>query len=226
MRFFFLAALLFPAVASAHTLNMSYLDVQQQQDRIQMTAVFHPHQALVIAGLSHDESDPHEGGFAELIPELEEHRDLIAAYAESHVRITANDEPCVWAPEVVSIPATELEALADGITIVGDIICVTEPITGLMIHTSLFFDAFPSSLIVVRLEYPDGFAEKLTLTTENREGELLLDAKPRGFPTTEITTPPQNTSRTATITGWILFMCLVVGAGVAIYRTNMASPKE
>ncbi len=225
MRLFLLALLLIPSIASAHTLNMSYLDVQQLPDHIRMTAVFHPHQALVVAGLTHDEADPHEGGFADLIPELQEHSDLLAAYAVEHITITANDESCTWSPEQVDVPDDELDALADGITIVGDIACNTEPISGLAMSTSLFFDAFPKSLVVVRLEYPDGFADKLTLTSDTREGELLLDAKPPAAPEAEAA-PPEDASRLATIIGWIVFVMILAGVGTTIYRTNIASPKE
>lgn len=194
-----------------------------------MTAAFHPHQALVIAGLAHDEHDAHEGGFANLIPELQEHADLIAAYAATHVTIAANNEACEWNPSRIDVPNTELDALADGVTITGPITCDTEDlIPALHIGTSLLFDAFPDTHIIVRLEYPDGFADKLTLTSREPQGRLALDAAP---PSTipAPTVPemaPVATSRTATVIGWGIIAFIALAAGAMVYRMNMASPKE
>lgn len=190
-----------------------------------LTAALHPHQALVIAGLQHDTGDHHEGGFAELIPELQEHGDIIAAYAATHVTIAANDRECEWNPDRINVPSTELDALADGITVSGFIACDTAPIPALIIGTSLLFDAFPASQVIVRLEYPDGFADKLTLTSHSPQGRLALETKSAGILTADAE-PQHGTSRMATIIGWIVLTLALTGLGFAIYRMNIASPKE
>lgn len=226
MRFLISIAMLVIALpASAHTINVTYLDVQQMPEGIVLTTAFQPHQALVIAGLRHDDHDMDEGGFADLIPALKQRGDVIAAYAATHITITANDDVCDWDPTRFTVPDTELNALADGVTVSGTVTCTTGPVSELQVSTSLLFDAFPTSQTIVRLEYPDGFADKLTLTAKSPQGRLALETKP-SVERSDAVEAQSDSSRIATILGWAVLLLVVCGAGFAVYRMNIASPKE
>jgi ABC-type nickel/cobalt efflux system permease component RcnA len=97
--------------------------------------------------------------------------DTVEAYVEDHLTISRGGEGCVWQVQKQDVPSTELEAVADGVTLSGEVSC---PSSGdrLMVASSIFVDGFPGQTTVLRLELPNGFAERGVLDRSHLSREL------------------------------------------------------
>jgi hypothetical protein len=140
----------FPSITSAHPLDVSYLDVGYATSTgLTLTAALHPHEAYTLL--------PNASPFN--LQQLQKHGDLISAYAQDHVQVTRSGYVCTWHAENATTPNTELDAIADGVTVFGTLDC---PGTGtvLRLSSTLFLDIFPHQTTMVRLDLPNGYAER------------------------------------------------------------------
>jgi hypothetical protein len=226
MRFFLALLLLIPSVARAHAVTLAYVDIRPATEASPMvlTVAIHPHQALLLVGATHGEGEE-AFGFADQIPELQEHADVIGAYLQTHFRVSANGTLCTWEPTRVDVPGTELESLADGVSMSAPLICEGES-KALDIESTLFTDAFAEQQTVVRIETPEGFAERLLLDRETTSGSIDISEQALAdvVPSEAVTRPP--TSDVIQIAGWIVLGVAVLVIAIVAYRTNIASPKE
>jgi hypothetical protein len=228
MRFLLIAlVLLVPSPASAHAVTLAYIDIRPATEASPtlLTVAIHPHQALLLVGAPHDAQSGEEEPFAEQIPLLHTHADVVAAYLKEHVTITATGTPCAWEPTRVEIPDTELGALADGVAMTAPLVC-EGGMESLEIASTLFIGAFQGQQTVVRLETPEGFAERLLLDAQHTTGTLALSPKAIA----DVLPPPEpsrpNASTLLQIAGWTVFFIMIGTVSVVAYRTNIASPKE
>lgn len=150
---------LFGRVVSAHPLDVAYFDISQTPTSTWLTVAVHPYQAfeLVRAG----KKIPFD------LRQLAERQDLITAYVSDHVSLRQEKIPCVWSPESAHVPLTELDAVADGVTIAAPVQC-QEPVRTLEVGSDIFLDGFPTQSNILRLEFPEGFAEKGKMDAANR----------------------------------------------------------
>lgn len=172
MRFLFVAASVFAVwigyapAASAHPLDVAYFDIAASaSSTARLTVAVHPYQAfeLVRAG----KAVPFD------LKELQAGGSLVAAYVGDHVRIRVGERECAWEPEDVRIPATELEAVGDGVTLAGDVRCLADP-SRLTIETDMFLAGFLDQSNVVRQEHDGGFNEIATLGKSRRSVDVDL----------------------------------------------------
>ncbi len=150
-------------VAQAHPLDVAYLDFgHTSSSPLLLTVAVHPYQAFeLVRGGSGERFD---------LKQLQAHGDLITAFVEDHVEVSRDGRSCTWRPSDAHTPDTELDAVADGVTVAGDLACAgTGPLT---VTTDLFLEGFPSQTNIVRLEYPNGFADKATLGRTTRSTPL------------------------------------------------------
>lgn len=226
MRFLLAFLLLVPSVAQAHAVTLAYVDIRPATDASPMllTVAIHPHQALLLVGATHGEEEE-EFGFADQIPLLQERANLVGAYLQEHFRISANGTPCTWEPTRVDVPGTELESLADGVSMSAPLVCAGES-NVLDVESTLFTDAFADQKTIVRIQTPEGFAERLLLDRETTAGSVNLSEQAIAdvVPPEAATQPPASTA--AQIMGWVILAGALLTIGVVAYRTNIASPKE
>lgn len=178
---FFVSALLAIALCftvaqkvSAHPLDVAYFDFSTTPTSTWLTVAVHPYQAfeLVRAG----QKIPFD------LTRLAARQDLVAAYISGHVSLkqnTESGESCSWEPDTAHVPSTELDAVADGITIAAPIVC-PHAIQKLHLESDIFFEGFPQQSNIVRLEYPQGFAEKGSIDLKTHQFEFDIPAYSSG----------------------------------------------
>lgn len=154
----------------AHPLDVAYFDFSTTPTSTWLTVAVHPYQAfeLVRAG----------GKIPFDLKRLASRQELVAAYISGHVALTQNTksgENCSWEPDVAHVPSTELDAVADGVTIAAPVIC-PQTIQKLHLESDIFFEGFPQQSNIVRLEYPQGFAEKGSIDIKTHQFELEIPA--------------------------------------------------
>jgi len=151
------ALMLLPsAFVAAHPLDVAYFDFSRTATATVLTVAIHPYQAYeLVRGANLKPFD---------LAALRAKGDLVSAYVQNHVEITS----CTWEAGDAFVPSIELDAVADGVTIFGPLDC--EPVNPkqLTLRTDLFLERFPNQTDIVRLEYPDGFAEKATIDRSRR----------------------------------------------------------
>lgn len=144
-----------PKFVFAHTLDVAYLDIGiTTSSQLTLTVALHPYQAFELV----------RGGDVTRfnLKRLQERGDLIAAYTGEHVHVTRDGQECSWDAQDAHTPSTELEAVADGVTIVGALDCSGQDME-LAITSTLFLEGFPSQTTIIRLEQPESFADRATL---------------------------------------------------------------
>lgn len=226
MRAFLVTLFLIPQIAAAHPVTLAYMDFRPATDAspLLLTIAIHPHQALLVVGLSHDE-ESEEFGFADQIPLLQEQADIVGAYLQAHTAITAQGVSCTWEPTQVDIPDTELGALADGVSMTAPLTCEGSTDT-LEITSTLFTDAFKDQQTIVRVETPEGYADRLLLDRETTQGMLYLSKTALAD-----VLPPDASMAPAPapvllFAGWAILVIALITIATVAYRTNIASPKE
>lgn len=158
-----IAWVFFAFPASAHPLDIAYLDIgRSSSGALTLTVALHPYQAfeLVRAGRSVRFD----------LESLRQNGDLVSAYAEEHVSVTSDGLPCSWSPGPALTPGNELEAVADGVTIAGPLDCPSED--RVTIGSTIFLDGFPKQTSVIRRETPDGYQEIATLNRDRRSAAV------------------------------------------------------
>jgi ABC-type nickel/cobalt efflux system permease component RcnA len=165
----------------AHPLDIAYLDFSHSSSsETTLTVAVHPYQAfeLVRAGQN----------IRFALSPLQKGSKLVAAYIADHVSVTSASGPCSFQPSDAIVPNTELEAVADGITAAAILSCPDPNPTALNVTSSLFIEGFPNQSSIIRLEFPNGFADRAT-----------LDAKTRGtrVDLSEIINPASSSTETS-----------------------------
>lgn len=152
--------------AAAHPLDIAYLDFSvPTPSTLALTVAVHPYQAfeLVRSG-SATRFD---------LKKLQENAELISAYVEDHVTVQRDGQGCHWDVQPAYTPDTELESVADGITVSGALSCPGSERT-LLVESTLFLEGFPNQTSILRLETPDGFADRSTLNHQTLRQTLDL----------------------------------------------------
>lgn len=156
----------FAAPVFAHPLDVAYLDFAASSTSMSLTVAIHPYQAYELVRGKKD--DPRFD-----LKVLKKHGDIVSAYVQDNVTVLRNGKACDWSPADAYTPDTELDAVADGVTVAGQLIC---PGTGMVLsaRSTLFLAGYPSQTAVLRLDLPDGYAERKILDRTTREGEINL----------------------------------------------------
>lgn len=158
----FLFSIAIPAVA--HPLDVAYLDFGKTTDgQLTLTAAVHPYQAFELV------RDTSVVRFE--LAKLQKNGDLISAYVQDHVRVTRGGAPCEWQAGSANTPPTEIEAIGDGVTVAGELACQSDA-SDVLVESTIFLDGFPSQTTVLRLDLPDGFADRVTLDRSHRTGSV------------------------------------------------------
>jgi nickel/cobalt transporter (NicO) family protein len=209
------ASLFLASPAWAHPLDVAYFDFSKSSSTIELTVAVHPYQAFQL--IRGDKNIPFD------LKKLQENGELIAAYVGAHTELASGGGLCDWLVDTAHTPPTELEAVADGVTVTGPVTCHTTP-SALVLKTNLFVDAFPGQNNIVRLELPDGFAERTTLTRERDQYEINLGdlASTASSSTTTSTTPIHSLNDYATLAKKLLdpnlgFWSWVILLGSALF---------
>ena len=157
---------LFPIVAQAHPLDVAYMDFGKTADgTLKLTVAVHPYQAyeIVRAG-STSRFD---------LQALQKNGDLISAYIQDRISVSRGDVPCTWSAGTASTPPTELEALGDGVTVSGTLSCTSDSMK-VTARSDVFDEEFPTQTTILRLELPDGYADRATTDSNQRTGTIDL----------------------------------------------------
>jgi ABC-type nickel/cobalt efflux system permease component RcnA len=176
---------MFASSASAHPLDIAYLDFSKNTSTgLTLTVAVHPYQAfeLVRAGqnISFD------------LAKLATGEDLIGAYVADHVEAGTVSGPCRFEPESAFVPSTDLEAVADGVTVSAPLACPESDPQQLYVTSTVFIDGFPQQTSIVRLEFPDGFADRGTLDRTKRGMTLDLTELSSASASASVTETPKN----------------------------------
>lgn len=157
-----------PDAVFAHPLDVAYLDFGMDKNgMLTLTAAIHPYQAFeLVRGNSTTRFD---------LSQLKRSGDLLSAYVEEHVRVSRGGAPCEWKAESAHTPVSELEAIGDGITIAGVLICQSDAST-VTAASSLFLENFPQQTTHLRLDLPEGFSDRATLDRSHQTG--VVDIAP------------------------------------------------
>ncbi len=168
--FFFLSL----PVVQAHPLDVAYFDISATPTSTTLTVAVHPYQAFELVRAGEQRSFD--------LARLSQRADLIAAYVTDHVSVSApldsdpkSWKPCLWEADAATVPPTELEAVADGVTIAALLRCDSELPSVIRLEPDLFFDGFPQQSNTVRLEFPDGFADVAKIDAKQRQAEVKLN---------------------------------------------------
>jgi len=87
--------------------------------------------------------------------------------------VSRNGEACLWEAGSAFTPSSELEAVADGVTVAGELDCPGSG-TLLDVMSDIFLDGFPSQTTLLRLDLPEGYAERSKLDHDTRRGPIDL----------------------------------------------------
>lgn len=156
-------AFVVPSIAQAHPLDVAYLDFGLTGSQLTLTVAIHPYQAYeLVRGASKQRFD---------LKALQQHGELVSAYVEDRVQVTRGGASCDWQAQPAQTPATELEAVGDGVTIAGNLVCQngSMSVTG---ASTLFLEGYPSQTSILRLDLPEGYAERMTLDHATRQGTI------------------------------------------------------
>ncbi len=170
-----------PRQLFAHPLDVAYFDLSQNPTSTTLTVAIHPYQAfeLVRAG----KNIPFN------LEQLRERQDLIAAYVSDHVQLEKQGSgQCAWEPELAHIPKTELDAVADGVTIAASIHCDLQDAT-LLLSSDIFLDGFPGQSNIVRLEKPEGFAELGKIDAKQGKCSIAFSANQPNMSQAQVSKP-------------------------------------
>lgn len=174
----------------AHSIDVAYIDfgtTTSSVSALTLTVALHPYQAFELARAGR--------AIPFSLPFLQRYEGVIAAYVQEHIRIKRSDVLCSWNVTSVYTPATEIEALGDGVTITGSLLCPKQGMR-LSIESTLFLEAFPQQTSIVRFESPEGFTERLTLNRTQRRGSVdissLVTRNPMPTPIAMTLTSPGN----------------------------------
>ncbi len=146
------------STALAHPLDASFLDFGPTTSTgatVNMTVAIHDHEAYELV---RPVGDTHEVDL-EL---LRKNADLVTAYAATHIIVQRAGEACAWNPLPALVPENGFDAIADGIAVMGPLTCPGEG-SVLDVGSSLFLERFPSQVVIIRLESPDGFIERVVI---------------------------------------------------------------
>lgn len=167
--------------ALAHPLDVAYLDLGKATSTT-LTVAIHPYQAFeLVRGGSIARFD---------LKKLQAAGDIVSAYVQDHVEVSSSGKPCSWDAGPASTPQSEIEAVADGVTVAGALVCPGETRT-LHIKATLFIDGFPTQTNIIRFELPDGFADRVTLDHKTVETDIDISEL---FATSSAQTVPHATS--------------------------------
>lgn len=167
----------------AHPLDIAYLDIGRDGSRLTLTVAVHPYQAFELVRAGKDVRFD--------LKDLESGNALVAAYVADHVEIRSASGACRFEPESAHVPPTELEAVADGVTVAAALACPDTDPKNLEISSSLFLEGFPNQTSIIRLDLPDGYAERVTLDQTKRRGTIDL-AELTGAASSTAEKEPQN----------------------------------
>ncbi len=165
--------------ASAHPLDVGYLDFgKNDRGELTLTVALHPYQAFELV---REKSDVRFD-----LEKLQRSGDLVSAYAQDHVSVWRGGEPCVWKAESAHTPPTELEAVGDGVTIAGVVVCQNASSMSVDAESTLFLDGFPQQTAIIRLDLPEGYADRVTLDRKTVKGTVnVSDVFAEPAPTTQ-----------------------------------------
>jgi ABC-type nickel/cobalt efflux system permease component RcnA len=151
--------------AAAHPLDVAYLDFAATSTGPWLTVAVHPYQAFeLVRGGSSMRFD---------VTRLQQNGALVTAYVASHVDVSQNGKTCTWSPGDAVTPDTELDAVANGVTVAGPLQCPTLSHV-LTVGSTLFLEGFPSQTSILRLEESDAFPEQATLDHDHLTGAIDL----------------------------------------------------
>jgi nickel/cobalt exporter len=133
-----------------------------------LTVAIHPYQAFELV----------RGGTVERfdLEKLRSSGDLVSAYVQNHVSVAHDGGACSWDADSAHTPPTEIEAVGDGVTISGPLHCpsfeLRAPSSLLSLTSDIFLDGFPSQTNIVRLDLPDGYADRATMDARSRSVDV------------------------------------------------------
>ncbi|MFZ2804421.1 MAG: hypothetical protein WA001_04310 [Patescibacteria group bacterium] len=174
--------------ASAHPLDVAYLDFSNSSSTgLVLTVAIHPYQAFeLVRGASTARFD---------IGLLQKNSDLVTAYVAENVSLSQNGQACTWSPASAHTPDDELDAVADGVTIVGPVVCpsASHVVTA---GSTLFLDGFPSQTAIVRLQENGDFDPLATLDHATRQATVDLTPLFASVPSSVSSTQPASLGTT------------------------------
>lgn len=134
-------------------------------NQLTLTVAVHPYQAyeIVRAG-STSRFD---------VEALKKNGDLISAYIQDRVSVSRGGNPCTWNAGSAVTPPTEIEALGDGVTVAGTLTCSSD-VMKIDARSDVFVEEFPTQTTIMRLQLPDGFADRATMDKSNKTASIDL----------------------------------------------------
>lgn len=158
------AGLLAALPVFAHPLDVAYLDLgMATSSELTLTVAIHPYQAFELV----------RGGTVERfdLEKLQQSGDLISAYVQNHVTVARGGKECEWSAESAHTPPTEIEAVGDGVTIAGTLDC-PQAASSVTVSADIFLEGFPSQTNIVRLDLPEGYADRATMDAKTRSATV------------------------------------------------------
>jgi len=153
------------AFVAAHPLDVAYLDFGTTSTGPWLTVAIHPYQAFeLVRGGSTERFD---------LTKLRASGALVSAYVSSHISVAQDGQDCEWTAGDAVTPETELDAVADGVTVAGPLSCPRAS-HFLTAESTLFLEGFPSQTSILRLDQGDAFPQQATLDRDHRSGTIDL----------------------------------------------------
>ena len=134
-------------------------------NQLSLTVAVHPYQAYEIV---------RAGSTARFdLEALKKNGDLISAYIQDRMSVSRGGKPCTWDAGSAITPPTEIEALGDGVTVSGALTCASDVMT-IDARSDVFVEEFPTQTTIMRLQLPDGFADRATMDKSNKSASIDL----------------------------------------------------
>ncbi|HWQ99486.1 MAG TPA: hypothetical protein VN397_01410 [Candidatus Methylomirabilis sp.] len=167
---FVFAFFLFASPVHAHPLDSAFFDFEQTVSGTTLTVAMQPPEAFEVVRTPEDTDWNTE--------RFRERGEMLAAFVASHVALSRGGRDCEWDPVMGPVASSTFNALADGITVAGLIVCpvATGPFT---LTSDLFMDRFPKQHNVVRIVGDNPYMELMAMTSSNQTVVVDLEERPQ-----------------------------------------------
>lgn len=154
----------------AHPLDTAFFDFESTASGTTLTVAMQPPEAFEVVRKPEDMDWNTE--------RFRERGDLLAAFVGAHVELSRSGRVCEWDPVIGPVATSTFDALADGITVSGLVVCPVA-IGPFTLTSDLFMGRFPNQRNTVRVVGDDPYAELMTMTSSSQTVVIDLEERPQ-----------------------------------------------
>ncbi|OGL73742.1 hypothetical protein A3E39_03850 [Candidatus Uhrbacteria bacterium RIFCSPHIGHO2_12_FULL_60_25] len=165
-----LSLFLFATPVYAHPIDTAFFDFEPTASGTTLTVAMQPPEAFEVVRTSTDTAWNTE--------RFRERGDMLAAFVGEHVELSRGGQSCEWDPVIGPVATSTFDALADGITVAGLVVCPVA-IGPFTLMSDLFMDRFPGQRNMVRVVGDDPYVELMTMTSSSQTVVVDLEERPQ-----------------------------------------------